>query len=160
MRNFSYENGSACNFIFPQIKVILIRMVSHLDSLWNWGATEGTRKWPIVINLISNSDLPRSTIKWSEIWVRDQVQLVKWLGPCSVVWNSIFLLTFLNYQLVRLLTVESIMFVFCSVYQVHLIWYTLNVRGHFLTVSGLIQVSAWYRQSQLLVYRWGISEIR
>ena len=36
--NLSYENefcipGSACSFIFKQIKVIFIRMVSHLDSL-------------------------------------------------------------------------------------------------------------------------------
>ena len=27
--------SSACSFIFMQIKVIFIRMVSHLDSLWN-----------------------------------------------------------------------------------------------------------------------------
>ena len=31
---------SACSFIFMQIKVIFIRMVSHLDSLWNRGLRE------------------------------------------------------------------------------------------------------------------------
>ena len=31
---------SACSFIFMQIKVIFIRMVSHLDSLWNRGTRE------------------------------------------------------------------------------------------------------------------------
>ena len=32
--------SSACSFIFIQIKVIFIRMVSHLDSLWNRGTRE------------------------------------------------------------------------------------------------------------------------
>ena len=31
--NLSYENEFCCSFIFMQIKVIFIRMVSHLDSL-------------------------------------------------------------------------------------------------------------------------------
>ena len=30
----------ACSFIFMQIKVIFVRMVSHLDSLWNRGTRE------------------------------------------------------------------------------------------------------------------------
>ena len=34
MRHLSYENEfSACGFIFTQIKIIFIRMVSHLDAL-------------------------------------------------------------------------------------------------------------------------------
>ena len=37
---FHMKMSSACSFIFMQIKVIFIRMVSHLDSLWN----RGTRK--------------------------------------------------------------------------------------------------------------------
>ena len=32
--------SSACSFIFMQIKVIFIRKVSHLDSLWNRGTRE------------------------------------------------------------------------------------------------------------------------
>ncbi len=32
--------SSACRFIFMQIKVIFIRMVSHLDLLWNRGTRE------------------------------------------------------------------------------------------------------------------------
>ena len=32
--------SSACSFIFMQIKVIFIRMVLHLDSLWNRGTRE------------------------------------------------------------------------------------------------------------------------
>ena len=40
------------------------------------------------------------------------MQLVKRLGPCSVVSHSIFLLTFQNYQLDIFLTVEIIMFAF------------------------------------------------
>ena len=32
--------GSACSFIFMQIKVIFIRKVLHLDSLWNRGTRE------------------------------------------------------------------------------------------------------------------------
>ena len=35
---FHMKMSSAC--IFKQIKVILIRIVSHLDSLWNRGTTE------------------------------------------------------------------------------------------------------------------------
>ena len=31
---------SVCSFIFMQIKVFFIRMVSHLDSLWNRGTRE------------------------------------------------------------------------------------------------------------------------
>ena len=38
---FHMKMSSACSFIFMQIKVIFIRMVSHLDS------HKGTRKWPI-----------------------------------------------------------------------------------------------------------------
>ena len=37
---FHMKIGSACFFIFLQINVIFIRMVSHLDSLWNRGKTE------------------------------------------------------------------------------------------------------------------------
>ena len=36
----SAKMSSACSFIFLQIKVIFIRMVSHLDSLWNRGTRE------------------------------------------------------------------------------------------------------------------------
>ena len=32
--------SSACDFIFMQVKVIFIRMISHLDSLWNRGTRE------------------------------------------------------------------------------------------------------------------------
>ena len=37
---FLMKMSSACDFIFMQIKVIFIRMVSHLDSLWNGGTGE------------------------------------------------------------------------------------------------------------------------
>ena len=37
---FHMKISFACSFIFMQIKVIFIRMVSRLDSLWNRGARE------------------------------------------------------------------------------------------------------------------------
>ena len=37
---FHMKMSSACSLIFMQIKVIFIRMVSHLDSLWNRGTRE------------------------------------------------------------------------------------------------------------------------
>ena len=37
---FHMKMSSACSFIFKQIKVIFIRMVSHLDSLWNRGTRD------------------------------------------------------------------------------------------------------------------------
>ena len=37
---FHTKMSSACSFIFMQIKVIFIRNVSHLDSLWNRGTRE------------------------------------------------------------------------------------------------------------------------
>ena len=37
---FHMKMSSACSFIFKQIKVIFVRMVSHLDSLWNRGTRE------------------------------------------------------------------------------------------------------------------------
>ena len=37
---FHMKMSSARSFIFMQIKVIFIRMVSHLDSLWNRGTRE------------------------------------------------------------------------------------------------------------------------
>ena len=37
---FLMKMSSAYSFIFMQIKVIFIRMVSHLDSLWNRGTRE------------------------------------------------------------------------------------------------------------------------
>ena len=39
-KTFHMKMSSACSFILMQIKVIFIRMVSHLDSLWNWGTRE------------------------------------------------------------------------------------------------------------------------
>ena len=39
-KSFHMKMSSACSFIFMQIKVIFIRMVSHLDSLWNRGTRE------------------------------------------------------------------------------------------------------------------------
>ena len=47
--------SSTCSFIFMQIKVIFIRMVSHLDSIWN--RHKGTRKW------LLNSTLSRGSSK-------------------------------------------------------------------------------------------------
>ena len=38
--SLSAKMSSACSFIFMQIKLIFIRMVSHLDSLWNRGTRE------------------------------------------------------------------------------------------------------------------------
>ena len=37
---FYMKMSSACSFIFMEIKAIFIRMVSHLDSLWNRGTRE------------------------------------------------------------------------------------------------------------------------
>ena len=37
---FHMKVSFACSFIFMQIKVIFIRMVSHLDSFWNRGTRE------------------------------------------------------------------------------------------------------------------------
>ena len=37
---FHIKMSSACSFIFMQIKFIFIRMVSHVDSLWNRGTRE------------------------------------------------------------------------------------------------------------------------
>ena len=37
---FHMKMSSACSFILMKIKVIFIRMVSHLDSLWNRGTRE------------------------------------------------------------------------------------------------------------------------
>ena len=37
---FHMKMSSACSFIFMQIKVIFIRVVSHLDLLWNSGTSE------------------------------------------------------------------------------------------------------------------------
>ena len=37
---FHMKMSSACSFILMQIKAIFIRMVSHLDSLWNRGTRE------------------------------------------------------------------------------------------------------------------------
>ena len=37
---FHMKMSSACSFIFMQMKVIFIRMISHLDSVWNRGTRE------------------------------------------------------------------------------------------------------------------------
>ena len=37
---FHMKMSSACSFIFMQIKVVFIRMVSHLDSLWSRSTRE------------------------------------------------------------------------------------------------------------------------
>ena len=37
---FHMKMNSACSFMFTQIKVIFIRLISHLDSLWNRGRRE------------------------------------------------------------------------------------------------------------------------
>ena len=57
--------SSACSFIFMQIKVIFIKMVSHLDSLWNRGTRElgnGLLKCPEKEDKIVNITLKVSFI--------------------------------------------------------------------------------------------------
>ena len=49
----------ACSFIFMQIKVISIRMVSHLDSFWNRGTRE-----PEMAYLLEVSIVPFLHVKW------------------------------------------------------------------------------------------------
>ena len=39
-KTFHMKMSSVCSLIFMQIKVIFIKMVSHLDSLWNRGTRE------------------------------------------------------------------------------------------------------------------------
>ena len=39
-KTFHMKMSSACSFIFMQIKIIFIRIVSHLDLLWNRGTRE------------------------------------------------------------------------------------------------------------------------
>ena len=39
-KTFHMKMSSACSFFFMQIKVIFIRMVSHIDSVWNRGTRE------------------------------------------------------------------------------------------------------------------------
>ena len=55
---FHMKMSSACSFFFMQIKVIFIRMVLHLDSLWN----RGTR--PIGNGLFLNFWTPML-----EVWI-------------------------------------------------------------------------------------------
>ena len=59
---------SACSFIFMQIKVVFIRMVSLLDSLWNRGTRE-----------LGNGLLPRL---WWFLFVSSHTKLIKisWLN--------------------------------------------------------------------------------
>ena len=45
---FHVKMSSACRFIFMQIKAIFIRMVSHLDSLWNRGTRNIVQKSPLL----------------------------------------------------------------------------------------------------------------
>ena len=44
---FHMKMSSAYSFIFMQIKVILIRIVSHLDSLWNRGTRRNSEIGPL-----------------------------------------------------------------------------------------------------------------
>ena len=39
-KTFHSKTSSACNFIFMPVKVIFMRIFSHLDSLWNRGTRE------------------------------------------------------------------------------------------------------------------------
>ena len=52
--------SSACSFILMQIKVIFIRIVSHLDSLWNRGATQLGNGLlpPLTANSLSSTNVP------------------------------------------------------------------------------------------------------
>ena len=54
--------SSACSFIFMQIKVIFITMVSHLDSLWNRGTRE------LGNGLLPVADAERGKTRASESW--------------------------------------------------------------------------------------------
>ena len=48
---FHMKMSSACSFIFMEIKVIFVRMVSHFETktLALKQKHKGTRKWPIVL---------------------------------------------------------------------------------------------------------------
>ena len=56
---FHMEMSCACSFIFTQIIVIFIRMVSHLDSLWNWGTRE-FRNGILISNMLT---FPRKFVR-------------------------------------------------------------------------------------------------
>ena len=60
---FHMKMSSACSFILMQSKVIFIRMVSHLDSLWN----RGTRELGNGLSKSCKSSKAMSTLKIIEL---------------------------------------------------------------------------------------------
>ena len=70
--------SSACSFIFMQIKLIFIRMVSHLDSLWNRGTRElGNGLLPIGFRAFSTE---------SRDLLYSQPVMITFLGKAIAIW--------------------------------------------------------------------------
>ena len=58
---FHMKTSSACSFIFKQIKVIFITMLSHLDSLWNGGTRELGNGLLFTMSIINRTKYRRHT---------------------------------------------------------------------------------------------------
>ena len=66
---FHMKMGFACSFIFMQNKVIFIRMVSHLDSLWNRDTRELKNGLFWVTWCLSFNPSPRTKhFSWTWVW--------------------------------------------------------------------------------------------
>ena len=60
---FHIQMSSACSFIFKQIKVIFIRMVSHLDA-------EGNSEWPIMVTVCVRPAVHTAPSDWMQVYCR------------------------------------------------------------------------------------------
>ena len=81
---FHMKMSSACSFIFMQIKVIFIRMVSHLDSLWNRSTRElgnGLLLYGSVSQRLRTTTF-MNLIGWNRYWLGSRFPI--WSGTPSI----------------------------------------------------------------------------
>ena len=75
--SFHMKMSSACSFIFMHIEVIFIRMVSHLDSLWNTGARElGNSLFNIQLWKMHVFDIQPQSSQWQSVWAQEAIKIL------------------------------------------------------------------------------------
>ena len=103
--------SSACSFIYMQIKVIFIRIVSHLNSLWNRGTRElgnGLLVTPIVIYLF---------FYFSCFFARIICCLVVWFySACIHVWLSVSVCLYDCLSFLQSVYLWIFLFTFCNIH--------------------------------------------
>ena len=131
MRNHTYKMSSACRFIFIQIKVIFIRMVSYLESFWNRDTRE--LRNGLLAPIYSKRHLQHDNMHFFSLTLRFMTFFTQARAEMKFLWtrkwptSQDFFLTF-SYHFAAVAT---------SSHKKILLWVFTQISEHFCAYLGL-----------------------